>query len=57
MKAVFAALAAVFGFAQTLWSYFFSPKKQKERADAEVDRAIATHDEAKINEILDRNLK
>lgn len=57
MKAVFAAFAAVFGFAQTLWSFFMSPKKQKERADAEVDKAIATHDETKINEILDRGLK
>lgn len=57
MKAFFDILAGAFGVFIRVWDYFMSPKKQKERADIEVDKAIETHDENKVNEILDRNLK
>jgi hypothetical protein len=49
-------LKSIFGLALGLWNWFMSPKKQAQRAAAEADKAEATHDEKKVNEILDRNL-
>ncbi len=49
-------LAVILAVFTRLWDWFMSPKRQKRRSDREVDKAIANHDEKKVNEILDRSL-
>jgi len=53
----FKAIGAFFTFLGPVWSFFMSPKKQKERADSEADKAVADRDEKKVNELLDKGLK
>ena len=50
------AIGEVFGFVNRIWSWFFSPQKEAQRRKAEADEIIETHDETKINRMLDDKL-
>jgi len=50
-------LFLVLGWLASLWDYFMSPRKQKARRMNEADEAVAKHDEAKVNKILDDGLR
>lgn len=54
---MFRGLTALFELACRVWDWFFSPRRVEQRQKNEVNQAIATHDEKKVNEILDDKLR
>jgi len=50
-------LAPLLALGVRIWDWWFNPKKQKQRSDAEADKAIAKHDNKATNKILDDGLR